>query len=352
MVGRGEKIRKLLESSIAGGLFPGAVWHVEEKGDVVARGHTGHSQTVPRRSKMSEETLFDLASLTKPIVSGTLALLLRERSQLDISNPVGFYLPKFDVGWKKEVRVSQLLSHYSGLPSGLPLSSLCADKSEVLDRICEAEMAYEPGSRTLYSDVGFILLGILMESICRGNIADLARDMIFHPLGMEHTMYNPPMDARGKIAATQDIPERGGIQVGKVHDGNASFMGGTSGHAGLFSCIDDLATFSRMMLGEGTETGLLEAETIEDATRIWSDDGEDAYGLAWFKRKSPINPAGKMLSPRAYGHTGFTGTSLWMDPDRNLFAILLTNRVHPKGAEEKIPEMNMLRGRFHDISAG
>jgi CubicO group peptidase (beta-lactamase class C family) len=127
-------------------------------------------------------------------------------------------------------------------------------------------------------------------------------------------------------------------------------MGGISGHAGLFSCLDDLATYSRMMLCAGNR--LLKPGTIEDATRIWSDDGENAYGLSWFKRKSPINPAGEVFSPRAFGHTGYTGTSIWMDPDRDLFAILLTNRVHPERAEERIPEMNRLRGRFHDISAG
>jgi CubicO group peptidase (beta-lactamase class C family) len=209
-------------------------------------------------------------------------------------------------------------------------------------------MAYEPGGGTLYSDVGFILLGRMLEHISGREIDDLARERIFSPLGMKNTMYNPPAALQDCIAATQDIPERGGVQVGKVHDGNARFMGGISGHAGLFSCLDDLASFSRMIIGGGNE--LLESGTIDEATRIWADDGENAYGLSWFKRKSPINPAGGSLSPRAYGHTGYTGTSIWFEPDRRLFAILLTNRVHPDGPAERIPEMNRLRGKFHELS--
>jgi len=350
MIDRCSGIRELVESSIRGGLFPGAVWLVERRGDLISLGSAGHSQLVPVERSMSEHTIFDLASLTKPVVTGTLFMLFWERGMLDPEKPVGHYIPRFRGGWRDNVMLKQLLSHSSGLPSGLPLSKICKDPSEVLGKVCEAERAYGPGSSTLYSDVGFILMGKILERVSGRELDQLAREEVSRPLGMGRTMYNPPGELREGIAATQELPERGGILVGTVHDGNAYFMGGISGHAGLFSCAGDLAEYGRMMLGTGRK--LVKGETIELATRIWSDDGKNAYGLSWFKRKHPVNPAGTSLSSRAFGHTGYTGTSIWFDPERELLAILLTNRVHPRRAARRIPEMNALRARFHDLAAG
>jgi len=350
MIDRCSGIRELIESSIKEGLFPGAGWLVERCGTLISMGSAGHSQLVPVERSMSDRTIFDLASLTKPIVTGTLSLILWERGILDPEQPVGHYIPRFSGGWRDEVMLKHLLSHSSGLPSGLPLSKLCRDPSEVLAKICEAEGVYEPGSATLYSDVGFILMGKILERVSGRELDELAREEVFSPLGMDRTMYNPPGDLCGGMAATQDFPERGGVMVGNVHDGNAYYMGGVSGHAGLFSCVDDLADYGRMMLGTGVK--LVGSKSIELATRIWSDDGKNAYGLSWFKRKHPVNPAGSQLTPLAFGHTGYTGTSIWLDPGKELLAILLTNRVHPRRAAERIPEMNAVRAGFHDLAAG
>lgn len=350
MVGIQAEVRRLINESISSGLFPGAAWLVERGGEVKARGAAGSAETRPVRRAMTEETIFDLASLTKPIVTGTLSLLMWQRGCLSMAEGVGAHLPEFTGGWRDSVSLAQVLSHSSGLPSGLNLSELCADPSEVLNAICRAKNQYPPGTSTLYSDIGFILMGKLLEGASGMALDAMAKEEIFNPLGMKRTMYTPPPDLRGEIAATQDSPARGRVLVGEVHDGNAYFMGGISGHAGLFSCLDDLAAYCRMMLGRGRR--ILSQDTVSEATRIWADDGRNAYGLSWFKRKSPVNPAGSRLSDGAYGHTGYTGTSLWIDPASEFFALLLTNRIHPDRAPERIPEMNRTRRAFHDIAVG
>lgn len=348
--GIGDKIAGLMDSSIASDLFPGAVWLVEEKGIRIAEGSAGYAERIPTQREMSRTTIFDLASLTKPICTGTIALRMWDKGQISPDHPVSRYLPEFSGDWRNHVTLGQVLSHSSGLPSGIPLSKICSDPSEVLKRICEVEMAYPPGEKTLYSDVGFILLGKLMERLSGMPLDELTAKEVFTPLGMEHTMYRPDPGLRCRIAATQDCPARKRVLIGEVHDGNAFFMGGISGHAGLFSCIDDLAGFCRMMLGRGPS--LLSGQTIEEATRVWADDGENAYGISWFKRKFPVSPASSFFSERAYGHTGYTGTSIWIEPARELFAILLTNRIHPDRNADRIPEMNLARRKFHDIALG
>jgi CubicO group peptidase (beta-lactamase class C family) len=344
------KISRLISGSIAVGLFPGASWLVEKKGREESRGSLGNAQVVPIVRPMAGNTIFDLASITKPICTGTLSMIFWQDGILDPGEKVGQYLPEFSGAWRDDVTVGQVLSHSSGLPSGIPLSEVCSTRGEVLERVCKVEKAYEPGTRTLYSDTGFILMGGLLERLAGEALDSLASRRIFYPLSMVDTAFTPAAQLRNRIAATQNQPERGGVLVGEVHDGNARFMGGVSGHAGLFSTVDDLAAFSRAMLGRGAT--ILDREIIERATETWSDDGDNAYGLSWFKRKSPINMAGTLLSDRAYGHTGYTGTSIWVDPAQDLIAILLTNRVHPERVPERIPEMNQVRARFHDIAGG
>lgn len=345
-----EKIARLIDSSISSGLTPGAVWLVEEGDRTVSRGRAGLAQGVPSERPMRRTSIFDVASLTKPVCTATIALKMWEGGELCLDEPVRRYLREFSGGWKDGVSVSQVLSHSSGLPSGLPIPRLCKDPSQVLDCICKAEMAYAPGSKTLYSDVGFILLGKLLERVLGQSLDVLGQRMVFGPLGMDRTMYRPPRRLRPDIVATEKSRSGRSALLGVVHDGSARFMGGVSGHAGLFSCVDDLAKFCRMMLGKGE--AVLSRLTIEKATKVWADDGENAYGLGWFKRRSPENPASKHFSKTAYGHTGYTGTSMWIDPARGFFAILLTNRVHNRSDAGRIPEMNRTRRRFHDLALG
>jgi len=344
------EIEELIRASIKSGLFPGAAWLVEEGGRELGVGWMGHAEIAPGVRKMSRSTIFDLASLTKPVCTATLCLLMRDRGSLSFQEKVSAYVPSFSGGWRDGVRVSQLLSHSSGLPSGLDLRGICSDPSEVLDRVCEVQGAYPPGGKTLYSDVGYILLGKLLEGLLGSPLSQLARDQIFDPLGMSRTVFCPAPWLRQDIASTLYLPEQGKVLTGEVHDGNARFMGGVSGHAGLFSCLDDLRGFCRMMLGLGTP--LLARGTIEEATRIWAADGENAYGLSWFKRRSGSSPFSLHFSEGAYGHTGYTGTSIFVEPERDLFAILLTNRIHPKDNRDRISEMNMVRREFHELALG
>jgi CubicO group peptidase (beta-lactamase class C family) len=345
-----EKITRLIDSSISSGLFPGAVWLVEEGDRIVSRGRAGLAQRVPSERPMRRKSIFDVASLTKPVCTATIALKMWEVGEVSLDAPVRRYLPEFSGGWKDGVILSQVLSHSSGLPSGLPIPRLCKDPPQVLDCLCKAEMAYAPGSKTLYSDVGFILLGKLLERVSGQPLDVLGRRMVFGPLGMERTVFRPPRRLRPDIVATEKSRTGRTALVGVVHDGGSRFMGGVSGHAGLFSCIDDLAKFCRMMLGKGQR--LLSRQTVAEATRVWANDGENAYGLGWFKRRSPEDPASRHFSKMAYGHTGYTGTSLWIDPARDFFAILLTNRVHSQSDAGRIPEMNRTRRRFHDLALG
>lgn len=343
------KVRDLITSSVSDGLFPGAVWHAEERGVILTEGHTGCAELGPQGREISSDSVFDLASLTKPVCCGTLCLLMSEEGRLDLGEPVGSYVPEFSGGWRDDVRVVQLLCHSSGLPSGIPLSRICREPGEVLDAVCRSEMAYAPGTRSLYSDVGFILLGKMLERLTGSPLDRLAQIEVFGPLGMDSSMFVPGPHLSDRLVATQQLAS-GQVLVGQVHDGNARFMGGISGNAGLFSSVADLCKFCRMMLGR--EGSLLSASTISEATRIWIDDGANAYGLSWFKRRSPENPASIHFSPEAYGHTGYTGTSIWIDPARDFFAILLTNRVHPLDRTERIPEMNRVRRRFHNMCLG
>jgi len=345
-----DKITCLIDSSISLGLFPGAVWLVEERGRVVSRGQVGLAQRVPSRKPMRRKSIFDVASLTKPVCTATIGLKMWEWGELSPDEPVGRHLPEFSGGWRDGVTVGQVLSHSSGLPSGLPIPKLCKDPSQVLDCICRTEMVYVPGSRTLYSDVGFMLLGKLLERVSGQALDTLGRRIVFEPLRMDRTMYRPPRRLRPEIVATERSRTGRTALVGVVHDASARFMGGASGHAGLFSCVDDLAKFCRMMLGKGQT--FLSRQTIEKATSIWADDGANAYGLGWFKRRSPDDPASKHFSKSAYGHTGYTGTSIWIDPARDFFALLLTNRVHNQSDASRIPEMNRTRRRFHDMALG
>jgi len=344
------RIASLIGSSISSGLFPGAVWLVEEAGRLVSQGVAGLAQEVPQRIAMHETCVFDLASLTKPVCTATIALRMWEAGELSLDEPVKSYLPEFSGGWRNRVVLSQILSHCSGLPSGLPIPQLCKDASQVLGAICKARMEYEPGSRAIYSDVGFILLGKLLERVSGQSLDALGGQVVFRPLGMRRTMYRPPRRLRPDIAATQRSQTGRTALVGVVHDGTARFMGGVSGHAGLFSCVGDLGKYCGMMLGRGKR--LLSSRTIQEATRVWAAHGRNAYGLGWFKRRWPENPASMHFSESAYGHTGYTGTSIWIDPARDFFAILLTNRVHSKSDGGRIPEMNRVRRKFHDLALG
>ncbi|HYK88015.1 MAG TPA: serine hydrolase, partial [Acidobacteriota bacterium] len=248
------------------------------------------------------------------------------------------YLPEFKGPNKEQVRVRNLLSHSAGLPPFLPLYKENKGYQQVFEAICNIPLISEPGTRTEYSDLGMILLGEIISRAAGQPLDRFLAGHLFRPLGLESTSYRPPKSLLGRIAPTENDPWRGRVIRGEVHDENAFAMGGVAGHAGLFSSAHDLAVFAQMMLNGGIydHRRYLNPDTISLFTAA-QGSSENARGLGWGK-PSAGNWTGKIFAESAYGHTGFTGTSIWIDPERQLFIVLLTNRVHPSRENLKIDE--------------
>jgi CubicO group peptidase (beta-lactamase class C family) len=280
--------------------------------------------------------------------------MLEETGRLDVSAPVGRYLPEWAAGanaeWRAQVTVRHLLTHTSGLPAHREYFKMAQTRGEVLARALAEPLEAEPGAKSVYSDIGFILLGEILERLTGQPLEQMARERIFAPLGMAGTMFNPPEELRGRIAPTEnDSAFRKRLVRGEVHDENAWVMGGVSGHAGMFSTAEDLAVFSQMLLngGQYAHQRLLRRATIAQFTAAEALSG-NTRTLGW-NVPTPDSSSGRYFSPRSFGHTGFTGTSLWVDADKQLFVVLLTNRVHPTRQNDKIQQV---RPALHDAIAG
>lgn len=336
--------------------FPGAVLAVghSENQWIFPVGHFTYAEDAPT---VQADTIYDLASLTKAVATTTAAMILVERGALVLDKAVAWYLPDFfppydlatDALWeaRREVTVRHLLAHNSGLPAYEQFFLRAREKFHVLEEALEIPLDELPGTRTLYSDTGFILLGEIIERVCRQSLDTFCRNEIFTPLEMKQTCFNPPESWRGRIAPTElDERFRKRLIQGEVHDENAWVMGGVAGHAGLFGTAGDLSRFCRMMLDGGRigERQLIKSDTIREFTRSWPAAQGAPRALGWDKPSQPSS-SGRYFSPSSYGHLGYTGTSVWIDPDRKLFVILLTNRVHPTRANDAIKE---IRPALHD----
>jgi CubicO group peptidase (beta-lactamase class C family) len=299
---------------------------------------------------VTPETIYDAASLTKPVVTASLAAMLAETGRLDLSAPVARYLPEWAAGpnpeWRARVTVRHLLTHTSGLPAHREYFKTLATRREVLARALAEPLEAEPGAKSVYSDIGFILLGEIFERLTGRSLDQMARERIFAPLGLEGTMFNPPAELRARIAPTEnDAVLRKRMVRGEVHDENAWVMGGVSGHAGMFSTAGDLAAFCQMLLngGQYAHQRLLRRATIAQFTAAESLSA-NTRTLGWTV-PTPDSSSGRYLSPHSFGHSGYTGTSIWVDPDKQLFVVLLTNRVHPTRQNDKIQQV---RPALHD----
>ncbi len=335
-------LRHYLEESVARKAFPGAVVAVGRADTVLFErgfGRLGDDDA----ARPGPTTLYDLASLTKVVGLTTLAMMLVEEHTLDLDAPVTRYVPAFVAGGDS-VTVRQLLTHSSGLAAWQPLFREVHSRSEMFARVNATPLEAQPGTRTAYSDLGAILLTEIVEQLMGHRLDTLLAERVFQPLGMADTRFLPPAALRPRIAPTENDPWRGHVLRGEVHDENAAAMGGVSGHAGLFSSAADLVRFAQMLLRGGE--GLVRPETIALFTRA-QNPAFSSRALGW-DTPSAGSSAGTRLSARAFGHTGFTGTSIWIDPEQNLFVILLTNRVHPTRANELIREV---RPRVADLAA-
>lgn len=347
MSGRLKPAYDLLDRAASGGAFPGGVLAVGWNNQLavhpfgkLTRGAKSHA--------VNAETIYDVASLTKPIVTTTLVMKLVERKQLDLDAPVARYLPQFaaaaksdpDPSWRARISVRMLLLHDSGLPAHEDFFKLAKGHDAILAHVMSRPLVREPGTKIEYSDLGFILLGEIISRLAGTSLEALAQREIFSPLGMRNSRFNPPRSLRARIAPTEhDAAFRKRQILGEVHDENAWAMGGVSGHAGLFSTAGDISIFAQMLLNGGiyAHRRLLVRATVQAFTAR-QNIGDSARALGWDVPVAP-STSGQYFSASSFGHLGFTGTSLWIDQERGLFVNLLTNRVNPTRANIKIREV-------------
>jgi len=336
---------------------PGAVVLVGRKGHVVYRKAFGDRAVAPAREKMAADTIFDLASLTKVVATATSMMLLVERGKLSLSDPVALFIPEFGRFGKERVTVEQLLTHRAGLVPDNDISDYVGSSVDPLEKIYELRLAYEPGSRFVYSDVGYIVASEIVRRVSGRGLDRFAEENIFAPLGMRETAWGSgagkrlPFWSEERLARTAPTETREGRSMrGEVHDSRAYELGGVAGHAGLFSTADDLAAFCQMFLNRGEYAGarVLAPYTVERMLSAHSLPASQMRGIGWDVNTSFSSNRGDLFPVGTFGHTGFTGTSIWIDPQSRTFVVLLTNRVHPNGKGD----VSRLRSLIASIVAG
>ena len=346
-----ERARAVLEEHVASRTTPGAVGLVLRRGGVAACWAVGRHTYDPEASSVRADDIYDLASLTKVVSTTTVCMALVGEGRLELDGSVSSYLPAFRDGDRDRVTVRHLLAHCGGFPAHLPLYRTCRSKAEVLDAVCRTSPDYVPGTATVYSDLGFIVLGALLERMTGRPLEELVSTFVIAPLGMGSTMYCPAAALCSRVPPTEvDSVWRGRLVHGEVHDENAAAMAGVAPHAGLFGTAGDLGRFLRVMLGRGRLEGrrIYLGDCVRLFTRRAGLVSGSTRALGWDTPSTAGSTAGSHLSGESFGHTGFTGTSLWADPVRDLGVVLLTNRVHPTRENQGI---RRLRPAFHDAVA-
>ncbi len=344
--GRDDEIESIVRAGIDEGEMPGAVVMIADRNRILYQRAFGDRQVKPTREPMTIDTVFDLASLTKPIATATSVMRLVQDGKLDVNKPVAAYMPEFAVQGKQAITISDLLLHVGGL---IPDNSLrdYEDGPELAwKRICELKPIADRGEKFAYTDVGFIVLGKLVERVSGKTLDQFAAEEIFEPLGMSDTAFNPDEETRLRTAPTE---QRDGTWIqGEVHDPRADLLGGVAGHAGLFSTAGDLVRYGQAMLASDTDApgGLLDPQTYRLMTKPRSvPRGTRTYG--WDHRSPYSSNRGERFSDAAFGHGGFTGTVMWIDPDQERVFVFLSNRLHPDGHGS----VNKLAGKIATVIA-
>ncbi len=334
----------VIGKAIAARAFPGASIAVTARGELVALKSFGRF-TFDDSSVITTDTLFDLASVTKVVATATMAMVLYERGQLDLETPVMGILPEFGSDDLRRIKITfrMLLAHNSGLPAYENLFLRASDRGALLKEAFKVPLKYSPGTHAEYSDIGFILLGVALERIAGESLDRFCQREIFGPLGMRDTSFNPPAEQQQRIAPTADDKTfRHRVIQGEVQDENASVLGGIAGHAGVFSTAKDVAIFAQCMLNSGAP--ILRPETVTLFTRRDGSPSGGSHALGWDTPSAP-SQSGQHFSPISFGHLGYTGTSLWIDPVRQLSVTLLTNRTWPDCSNQAIKRV---RPEVHD----
>ena len=360
-------ISGFLQERIDANDFPSAVYLVAEKGKIVLRDALGSAVVEPERIEAGIDTIYDLASLTKPLVTGLLMAKLIEDGKLPLEGRVGVYLKEFDTEGKRAITILDLLRHTSHLPAWKPFYLCVSDHADVIAEIGRTPLEFEQEAVT-YSDLNFIALGKLIERLVEAGLAELTADGLVTPLNLQRTFFNPSERFRKEIAASEtgNMYERqmcvdsknpvatapgsdvfrDNIIWGEVHDGNAYFMGGASGHAGLFSTAKDVFEIAQQFLPNYST--LLKPDTCKLFRTNLTTGMNEHRSFAFQLASTNDSSAGTRMSPQGFGHNGFTGTSLWIDPVKERVFILLTNRTH----NHDLPFVNIngVRRRFHDLA--
>jgi CubicO group peptidase (beta-lactamase class C family) len=344
------KIDHVIERGIKAGGYPGAAVVVGRRGSAVWEkgfGHLGWNETDP---DVTANTIYDLASLTKVVGTTTAVMMLYDENKIELDAPVKTYLPEFSGGNKDLVTVRMLLEHRSGLPAGRDLWRIASSPAEARRAVLATPLAFKPGRYEEYSDLGADVLGFIVERVSGQPLDGFLNTRVFKPLGMTETFFRPSPLLRDQIAPTELSPPRGYPLRGEVHDENAYALGGVAGHAGIFSTANDLSVFAQMMLngGEYQGTRFIKESTVELFTKRTASRGTRALGWDTCGHQGSC---GKYLGEEAYGHTGFTGTSIWIDPDHEMFVILLTNRVHAPRAKRPATVIGDVRADLSDAAA-
>jgi CubicO group peptidase (beta-lactamase class C family) len=343
------------------------VTHVAQRG-LEARGYPGMAVVIGRHGGLVWEqgygsldwpasspdvdptrTMYDLASLTKVIATTTAIMMLYDQHRIRLDDPVAKYLPAYRHGEKRRVTIRELLQHRAGLPPGRNVLRRHGTASAARHLILTTALEYPPGEREIYSDVGADILGFVVEAVSGERLDVFVRDHVFGPLGMRSTMFRPPRALRRRAAPTEVASGRGYPLRGEVHDETAYALGGVAGHAGLFSTAADLAVFAQMMLNGGVYDGV---RIVRDSTVVLFTRRTIGWRALGWETCAGGASCGRYMSDRAFGHTGYTGTSIWIDPENDLFVVVLANRIHelPNGRTPESAVLNDVRADIADLA--
>ena len=361
---RSEKISDFLQEQIDQKDFPSAVYLVAENGEIVLHDALGFAVVEPEKIEAKIDTIYDLASLTKPLVTGLLYAKLVEDGEINLTDKIRKF-SDFFTKEKNEITIQNLLTHTSGFSAWKPLYliTILNNSIDLLNIISEMPLEYSVNLKVIYSDLNFILLGFLIEKIYGKRLDEIAQNEIFTPLNLKNTFFNPPKNVQKRIAASEKGNEfekqtaeeqgfnfdtiRNRIVWGEVHDGNCYFMNGVSGHAGLFSTAEETFKIAQQFLAE--ETVLLKPETCKLFRANFTKGLNEARSIGFQLAETELSTASNALMKDSFGHLGFTGTSVWIEPETERIFILLTNRTHAK--ELPFVNINSVRRKFHELAA-
>jgi CubicO group peptidase (beta-lactamase class C family) len=333
-------VDRAINKAIEDEAFPGAVVLIWKDGKTIYEKAFGNYTYDESSPKVKTNTLYDLASVTKVVATTTAAMICYDRKLFSLDDKVIKYIPEFGVNGKENITIKNLLLHNSGLPAWTKFYGRNLKYDDVIKEIYSSEFEYKTGEKTVYSDLGIITLGKIIEKVSGKTLDVFCRDEIFIPLNMESTFYNPN-DSLKKFCAPTEVDNYWRMKTlqGEVHDETSAMLNGVAGHAGLFSTADDIAKLMSVLMNKGkyNDVQFIKQSIVELFTKRYSTESTRALG--WDTKSDSGSSAGKFFSKNSFGHTGYTGTSIWADPDRNLFVVFLTNRVYPSRENTKIQKV-------------